>query len=440
MKVGIIGAGVTGLTSAYELCKQGHDVTVYEAEPIAGGLSSGFRVPEWEWTLDRFYRHVFAGDRDIIALAKELRVPLRFTRPITSVWAQGRPYPYDSPLAVLRYPNLPLYQNLWAGVVVAYLRYLVRRGTRLEHVTAHAWLRRALGERCYRELWEPMLHGKFKADYDKVNMAWFWARIVARTPQLGYFDGGFQAFIDQLVNAVRRSGGQVQLSTPVTQVAPIEDRVALMFLRGEGAAFDRVLATISPRQLIELLDYPASPLPAGFREDLAGLKSTGAVALILALKESVLTDGTYWLNLPEGEFPCLSMVEHTNYQDRSHYGGDVIVYLGDYLPLDAPEMEMDTAELYARYRPALRKVRPEFEDSWVRAMWSFRALYAQPVPEIDHSLRIPALERPIVPNMYWASMHHIYPWDRGTNFAVALGRQAAQVVAGTPGGSDAAGR
>jgi protoporphyrinogen oxidase len=160
-------------------------------------------------------------------------------------------------------------------------------------------------------------------------------------------------------------------------------------------------------------------------DDLAALKSLGAVVLILALKHSILTDGTYWLNLPAGEFPCLSMVEHTNYQDRAHYGGDVIVYLGDYLPIDADEMSMAGEELYARYRPALAKVQPAFEDDWVRAMWSFREPYAQPVPEVFHSARVPAPDVPIIPNLYWACMHHVYPWDRGTNFAVQLGQRVA---------------
>ena len=86
MKIGIVGAGFTGLTAAYELSKRGHQVTVYEAESIAGGLSSGFRTDRWEWALDRFYRHVFAGDTEIINLATELRAPLVFDRPKTSVW------------------------------------------------------------------------------------------------------------------------------------------------------------------------------------------------------------------------------------------------------------------------------------------------------------------------------------------------------------------
>ena len=41
MDIGIIGAGITGLTAAYDLTKQGHTVTVYETQPYAGGLAAG---------------------------------------------------------------------------------------------------------------------------------------------------------------------------------------------------------------------------------------------------------------------------------------------------------------------------------------------------------------------------------------------------------------
>jgi protoporphyrinogen oxidase len=310
--------------------------------------------------------------------------------------------------------------------VVAYLKYLVRNGVRLEHTTAHLWMRRAIGERGYRELWEPMLRGKFKAHFDKVNMAWMWARFAARTPRLGYFDGGFQRFIDRLAEVILERGGQIHFNRLVSEIAQVGEQVALMFPGGAGETFDRVLTTTSPSTMSQMVIQ----LPDYVRQDLLKLKSTGAVVLILALSHSVLRDGTYWLNLPEGAFPCLSMVEHTNYQDRAHYGGDVIVYLGDYVPTNAPQMTLTADELFARYRSALTKVRPEFEDSWVRAKWRFSERYAQPVPEVNHSHRIPSPETPVLPNLYWACMHHVYPWDRGTNFAVELGQQVAAAMGG----------
>ena len=423
MKIGIVGAGVTGLTAAYELGKRGHRVTIYETEPTPGGLSSGFRVPEWEWTLDRFYRHAFAGDRELIAQCRELGVQLAYDRPKTSRWVNGRPYVYDNMVGVARYPNLPFLTNIRLGLVVAYLKFLVRKGTRLERTTAHRWTSRAMGKRGYGQVWEPMLRGKFKEHFDKVNMAWFWARLAARTPRLGYVDGGFQAWIDRLAEAVREQGGKVCLSTPASQIAQAGKEVAITMPGGRTEVYGKVLTTTSPTKVTEMV----ARLPAGYVNRLSDLKSTGAVVLILALDRSILSDGTYWLNLPQGEFPCLSVVEHTNYQDKEHYNGDVIVYLGDYLSPDAPEMQADTDELYALYRPALSKIQPEFDDSWVRAKWSFRETYAQPVPEVNHSQLVPELETP-VQNLYWACMHHVYPWDRGTNYAVELGQRVARLM------------
>ena len=63
----------------------------------------------------------------------------------------------------------------------------------------------------------------------------------------------------------------------------------------------------------------------------------------------------------------------------------------------------------------------------MRRRWLFRARYAQPVPGLNHSRAIPDLRTP-VPGLYFASMSQVYPWDRGTNFAVAIGRRAAGLV------------
>ncbi len=45
-KVAIIGSGPSGLTAAYYLCNQGHDVTVFESMPEAGGMMR-YGIPEY---------------------------------------------------------------------------------------------------------------------------------------------------------------------------------------------------------------------------------------------------------------------------------------------------------------------------------------------------------------------------------------------------------
>ena len=425
MNIGIIGAGITGLIAAYELTKQDHAVILYEARPYAGGLAAGFRDERWEWPLDRFYHHWFASDDDVIRLIDELgaRDRLFFPRPTTSIYHGGRIYPFDSPMRVLRFTPIPLVDRLRVGLVTLYLR-LLRDWRALEGITAEEWTRRAVGERAYEVLWRPMLISKFgEENYRDVNMAWFWARFYKRTPRLGYFVGGFQGFADLLVERVQAQGGEVRLGTAVRAIHPTADGCLRLETAAGTFEHERVIATCSPQAMLRL----APDLPPDYAAKLERLKSMGAVVLILALKRR-LTEGHYWINIPAGEgLPFMGLVEHTNYISPEHYGGDHLVYCGDYLPPEHPYFGYSKEKLLETYLPGLIEINPDFRPDWIRASWMFTEKYAQPVPTLNHSRNIPPLSTG-VPGLYLACMSQVYPWDRGTNYAVELGRRVAREV------------
>ncbi len=432
MNIAIIGAGVAGMSAAYDLARAGHQVHLYEAEAQVGGLAGGFKAPHWDWSVEKYYHHWFASDRHILGLIRELgwADKVRFPRPVTVVYHAGRFYPFDSPLAVLRYPGLPWVDRLRFGLVGLYLR-LTPRWQPLERHTAHDWLRRALGPRAYAALWEPLLVGKFGAHYRQVNMAWFWARIHARTPRLGTFEGGFQAFLDAFADRLRGMGVTIHLQTPVVRIEPEPTGTGrglkVVPAPEAGAApqtYDRVLVTTSPAQLARL----APALPDDYRQRLQSLKSLGAVVLTLALKHRLSREGYYWYNIPKAAgFPFLALVEHTNFLRPDYFGGDHIVYCGDYLDPDHEYFRLSKEELLERFLPALARINPDFRPDWVKGAWLFRTRYAQPVPEVNHAQRIPPIRTPW-PGLYLASMSQVYPWDRGTNFAVEIGRRAARLM------------
>ncbi len=428
-KVAIIGAGAGGLVAAYDLARAGQQVTVFEAESYVGGLASGFKAPHWEWSVERFYHHWFASDRHILGLIAELgwTDQVIFPRPITVVYHAGTFYPLDSPIAVLRFPGIPFVDRLRIGVVIAYLRYL-SPWQPLERSTAHEWLSSRVGRRAYESLWEPLLIGKFGPHYQDVNMAWFWARVKARTPRLGTFPGGFQAFMDRLADEVRRLGVAIHLRTPVERIKPSPRGGLRLQVGGEEQEFDQVLVTTSPALLARLT--PALPEP--YLQGLLALKSMGAVVMVLALRRQLSEHGHYWHNLPKAAgFPFLSLVEHTNFVPPEHFGGDHIVYCGDYLDPSHEYFKLTQAELLERFLPALPRFNPSFKPDWVKQSWLFRTPYAQPVPPVNHSRSIPDLRTPIH-GLWLASMSQVYPWDRGTNFAVEIARKAARRMLAEP--------
>ena len=446
MNVAVVGAGVGGLAAAYDLARAGHRVVVFEAADQVGGLAAGFKAPGWEWSVEQYYHHWFASDHAILGLIAELGWSDRvlFPWPITAAFHDGRFYALDGPLSSLfggaawmdripgagtlerglytfRFPALTWPDRVRYGLAGLYLT-LTPSWERLEQTTAHEWLQRWMGKHVYQVLWEPLLVSKFGGQYQQVNMAWFWARVKARTPRLGTFQGGFQAFLELLAGQVRSMGVDLRLRTPVDRIDPVPGGGLHVRAGGEQLAFDQCLVTTSPGLLARM----APSTPSDYLSQLLSLRSMGAVNLILTLRHQLSEKGFYWHNLMKSAgFPFLALVEHTNFLSPRYFGGDHIVYCGDYLEPDHEYFSLRKDELVQRFLPSLARVNPRFTPDWVRESWLFRAAYAQPIPLLNHSRALPALRTPLS-GLWFASMSQVYPWDRGTNYAVEIARRAAR--------------
>jgi protoporphyrinogen oxidase len=432
MRIAIIGAGFSGMAAAWDLRRAGHEVTIYEAADYVGGLASGFKEPGWDWSVEKFYHHWFASDRHMLGLIRELgwSDKVIFPRPLTVMYHEGKFYPFDSILKAILFPGLGWGVNkVRFGLVGLFLR-LTKDWRALEKSTVDEWLRKWAGKKVYEMMWEPLVIGKFgERYYRQVTMAWMWARLKARTTRLGTFEGGFQKFADMFADKLREIGVQIRLQTPVTRIEAAAGAGGVTVRSDQAEDYDKVLVTLSPEAMSRLVPS----LPEDYLYGLRSMKSMGAVVLTLALKHQLSEEGYYWYNLPKSEgYPFLALVEHTNYVSPEHFGGEHIVYLGDYLEPEHEFFRLSQEELLERFLPALKKFNPKFERDWVRKAWLFRTAYAQPVPLVNHSKNIPPIETP-VQGVYFASMSQVYPWDRGTNFAVEIGRRAARVMMGREG-------
>jgi protoporphyrinogen oxidase len=430
MKIAIIGAGYGGMAAAWDLRKAGHEVTIYESADYVGGLASGFKEPGWKWSVEKFYHHWFASDKHMLGIIDELglRDKVLFPRPYTVMYHEGKFYPLDSILKAIMFPGLGWGINkIRFGLVGLFLR-LTTNWKELEKHTVDEWMRKWCGEKVYKLMWEPLVIGKFGEKYYKqVNMAWMWARLHARTTRLGTFEGGFQAFADQFAEKLRAAGVEIKLSMPVTHIQRNEGTGKFELATVDGVeTADKVLVTLSPSVAAKMVPS----LPKEYLEGLLRLKSMGAVVLTLALKHQLSKEGYYWYNIPKSAgFPFLAVVEHTNFVSPENFGGEHIVYIGDYLEPEHEYFQLTKEELLGKFAPSLKKFNPDFDISWVNKVWLYRTAYAQPVPLVNHSKNIPPIETPIE-GLYFASMSQVYPWDRGTNFAVEIGRKAAKLMLG----------
>ena len=423
MNIGIIGAGFTGLSAAYHLQKRGHEVTIFEKEAIPGGLAIGFKQDNWTWPLEKHYHHIFTTDNAILDLAKNIGQEFFFTRPNTSSLIDGKILQLDSPTKLLLFSKLSIVDRLRMGTVLAYLKY-VANWKNLEDMTAHAWLTKMFGRKGYEMIWEPLLRAKFGSYAHEISLAWFWARIKARSTQLGYPQGGFQTFADKLVKKIKDQGGEFYFETPVTFIEKKENRVEITFIQEKKKlrmSFDVILVTVP-----NLYFASMASLPVEYAKKLRAFDAIGAVNMVLQLNKPFLPKDVYWLNICEKAYPFLAVVEHTNFIDKKHYGNQHLVYIGNYLPHGHRYFSMDKESLLKEYDPFLKKLKPDYDKDLIDSHL-FKVPFAQPIVYTHFSKKIMPFETPIR-GVYLANMQQVYPWDRGTNFAVEMGEQVVQHI------------
>ncbi len=425
--IAIIGAGMGGMAAAWDLIRAGNQVTIYEGSDVVGGLAGGFKEPNWDWSVEKFYHHWFQTDKHILGLIRELGLQdkVLFPRPYTVMYHNGKFYPFDAIPQMILFPGLGWGINkIRFGLVGLFLR-LTTNWKALETTTVEKWMRKWAGESVYKSMWEPMLIGKFGERFARqVNMAWMWARLHSRTTRLGTFEGGFQQFCNIFADKLRELGVVIQLKTPIQTITPTTDGKVMIRANGVDGIYDQCLVTTSPGLMAQM----APDLPEDYLRGLLDLKSLGAVVMVLSLNQPLSTEGYYWYNIPKSAgFPFLAIVEHTNFLPPEHFGGDRIVYIGDYLEPDHENFQLSEEALLHKFLPGIQRINPGFNKTWIKKIWLNRTKYAQPVPFVNHSENIPAIQTPIA-GLFFASMSQVYPWDRGTNFAVEIGRKAAGLM------------
>lgn len=435
MNVLILGAGATGLAAAYLLRRAGHDVTVLEAAPNAGGLLSTFDAGDGV-RLEYYYHHFFTHDAEINWLLGELGLSDSILYQPTSMGLcrGGKLYPFNGVRDLLRFRAIGLLSRFRFGLSSAMLAY--RPGyASAEDTPALAWFRRWAGRQATEAVWEPMLRVKFGDAAERIPLAWMAGRLRQRvcsrkggSEQLGYLRGSLQVLVDRWVEWLQANGVALHLRTPVERLLTDGRRVTgVMTPHGEFTA-DVVLATLPTPLLGKLV----RPLHAPFAAALGKIEYLGAICTVLSLRERL--SPFYWLNVADPGYDFGGVIEQTNFVPPQEYNGQHLVYLSRYLPVSDPLWTMSDADVVSRQTGQLEKlfgrdVRPQLQRSWV-----FRARHAAPLPGVGFHRDIPSFRSPL-PGLFTANMAHVYPDERSVNNSIRVAAEAVRAM-GLPDAAD----
>jgi protoporphyrinogen oxidase len=448
LTVAVVGAGVAGLVCAHRLGGRGHACDVYERWPGLGGQAATLDVGGGH-LLERYYHHLSTSDVHITRLYEELGMPdeLEWRESSVAFFLEGRSWPFVSPLDLLRFRPLPLTSRLRMGLSVLALQRGRQDVTPFEQLTAHDWIRRRMGEPAWEKVWGPLLRGKFGSRAEDISMAWLWKKLVLRRQvkgqdiggeRLGYPRQSWELLFERLVASIEGGGGRVLIDRPVVRVErdlELAFGAPGSFRRGHDPSqfeeagrerYDRVLSTLPNDVMIGVAGHL---LDEEYRRRLETIEYHTALCLLVEIDRRF--SPFYWTNIADPEVEFVGLVEHTNFVEPERYGGRRFLYLANYVEPGHELLALEADELLDRYEPSLRRINPAYERSWVRERWLFREPAAQPIVTVGYERTIPPLQTG-VPGLVLANTTQVYPEDRGTNYAVRLGDQAAAELLSAP--------
>lgn len=410
-----------GLSAAHDLLKLGHDVTLYEADSVVGGMSASIDFDGV--AIERFYHFICTSDTPFFEVLDELLIKdkLRWTSTKMGYFHGGRLQDWGDPLALLRFSGVSLVAKIRYGLL-AFISSKRKRWDALDTVNAKDWLLRWVGNEAWLVFWEPLFRLKFFHFTDNLSAAWIWSRIrrmgTSRkhlfAEQLGYLEGGTQTYLDAVTRSIEHMGGEIKLHTQVREIV-IKDGSATGVRCDQGTYEHEAVVSTVPLPFIPDM-IPA--IPEDVREAYQSVDNIAVVCVLVKLSRPLTK--YFWLNISDRRISIPGAIEYTNLCPKD----ESILYIPYYMPQDHEDYQRANSWFYERSREYLKMIDDSLSDNDILAMSAGRYEYAQPICPPRFLEKIPPIN-PGVKNLLIADTSYYYPEDRSISESIKLGRTLA---------------
>ncbi|MEZ8985178.1 hypothetical protein OAI_04005 [Vibrio cyclitrophicus FF160] len=423
-KVAVMGAGPMGLAVAYQLVKDGHDVTVFEADDRVGGMTASFDFGGLD--IERYYHFICANDQPHFDMISEMGLDekLKWTKTKMGYYYQGELFPWGNPIALLKFPKLSFVSKIRYGLH-AFLSTKRSDWSKLDKVEASTWIKQWVGNEAYDVMWKSLFDLKFYNFSNNLSAAWIWTRIKRignsrysmMEEKLGYLEGGSEILLIAMKEKIEALGGKVELSSPVQKVKIESGKVVGLEVDDQLHQFDNVVSTVPAPYIPKLIpDLPEKEL-----EQFKQLKNIAVVCIIAKLKKAVTEN--FWLNINDKRMDIPGIVEYSNLNPLD----DHIVYVPYYMPAEHEKYGDSDEKFTEKVKSYLKTINPKLTDDDFIDIHASRYRYAQPICEPGFLNTIPSVDLPIE-GLYVADTSYYYPEDRGVSEGIRFGKEVAVVV------------
>lgn len=433
MKIAVLGGGFTGLVGAYRLALLGHEVYIIEKSSHIGGLASGFQI-DGKYYIEKTYHHIFTTDVDVINLINELNLNkyLNWYESTVSIFYNNEFYSFSTPFDLIKIPLLSPLSKFRFALSSLFLKYS-NNFQIFENITAYEWLLNNMGVENFNVIWRPLLIGKFGDFYDKISMAWLWARIHTRINSrkklnkevLGYMHGSFGRISNELRNKLKSLNVELLLNSNIEKIIPAQNKVSI-YLNNKKLVFDKVFCTFSNPVFINYFEGNIQNREQRiFIENLKKINYLDNICLVFSSSQNL--SNHYWHNINDLKIPFLVFVQHTNLINSSNYGNKHVYYIGKYIQKNDILFLKEDSYIVDLWFNALKEMFPKFNRNLVTETFVFKFKDAQHVVGTNYLQIKPKYNTPFN-NIYLVNFSQIYPEDRGINFAVREGNKFPNIL------------
>lgn len=422
----VVGGGMLGLATAWRLAERGQKVTLLEAAPELGGLTSAWKLGDTTW--DRFYHVTLLSDTRLRAILSEigLEKEIRWVQTRTGFFSDGKLYSLSSSFDFLKFPPLSLWQKFRLGSTIFFASKL-RDWKALERIPVEKWLRKLSGKSTFEKVWLPLLKAKLGDAYKRTSAAFIWSyidrmykarRSGMKREMFGYVPGGYRRILQVLGAALEARGATISTSSPVTNVVHDATTNQLQVTCGTGPnqrtqSFDRVVMT-APSPII---DQACAGLNEEERSRLNNAEYLGVICTSLLMDRPLA--GYYVTNVIDSWVPLTGIIEMGAIVDPQYLGGHYLVYLPRYLMANDAGFEESDDAIHERCLTTLEKMYPNFDRSQVAAIQTARARHVMALPTLRYSEQLPPVVSS-VPGLYLLNSAQVTKGNLNVNETIEI--------------------
>ncbi len=430
----IVGGGLLGMTLALRLAEAGKRVTLYESASHPGGLASAWKLGDVVW--DRHYHVTLLSDLRLRALLEQLKLEkeMQWVETRTGFYTDGQLLSMSNTVEFLKFPPLGLLGKLRLGGTIFYAAR-VKDWQRLEKIPVADWLRKLSGRKTFEKIWLPLLRAKLGENYKKASAAFIWATIARmyaarrtglKKEMFGYVPGGYARILARFSEVLEEKGVKIKLGHAVKSVeTEASGALSLEFAEGKRETFDQVVltvpGTVAARVCQGLTDEEKAKLD--------GVQYQGIICASLLLKKP-LAD-FYVTNITDSFVPFTAVIEMSALVDREQFGGHALVYLPKYVAPDDAAFSLSDEEIKESFLKAIARMYPHFVETDVVSFRVSRVRYVFPIPTLDYSAKLPAMETS-VDGLHIINSAHIVNGTLNVNETVQLAEKSVARLLALP--------